>query len=361
MLIVLVALAVVFGGIFGWKHRQAQQQSAQAAMPVPPATVAAAEVQVEHWQPYLLAVGSLVATQGVNVTNEVPGQVKTIEFDSGQYVEEGEPLLKLENSVDQADLAGLVAARRLAELRFQRAKKLVSDRSMSRQEYDEAAANLDRARAEVESKQALIQKKQIRAPFAGQLGIRQVNLGEYLAPGSPIVLLQALNPIFVDYSLPERYLADAAPGQAVVLSVQAYPGESFKGRITAISPGIDPATRNVRIRATLENPDMRLHPGMFADVRTVFPESKRVLVLPQSAITYNPYGDSVFVIKPKDSDLIVERRQVETGEVRNGRVEIVKGLTAGDRVVAAGQVKLRNGQSIAIEDTVVLDGQMGTT
>jgi membrane fusion protein (multidrug efflux system) len=359
LVVVLLALGLVFGGIFGWKYYQSQQLAAQAAAPQPPATISAATVQIESWQPYFEAVGSLTASQGVGVANEVEGQVKEILFESGQKVAQGEALLQLDDEVDQAELEGLIADQRLAELDFNRATKLLKDKSVSRADYDQARAKLDRARAQVESKRALIHKKFIRAPFSGILGIRQVDIGQYLKAGTEIVTLQSLNPIFVDYSLPERYLSQLSSDQKVVLAVQAYPDQTFDGRIAAISPKIETRTRNVRIRATVENPDRLLRPGMFSRVRTLLPQRKNVLTLPRTAITYNPYGDSVFVIEKQNDQLIVQRRQVQTGEIRNDRVEITDGLKQGERVVSAGQVKLRNGVPVQIDNSVELSDRVG--
>jgi membrane fusion protein, multidrug efflux system len=348
LIVILLALGLFFGSLFGWKYYQGQQQAAQAATPPPPATVTAAEVQVETWRPSLQSVGTLVAVQDIYVTTEIAGLVDAINFKSGERVKQGTLLLQLDDSVDQADLDALLAEQRLAEVQFQRTAQLLEKKSVSRSVYDEAKIQLESAQARVASKKAMLRKKQIRAPFSGLLGIRQVNLGEYLTPGAKIVLLQALDPLYVHYSLPERYFATLSPGQPVILKVQAYPEQAFAGRITAINPGIDPESRNVRVQATFDNPDQRLRPGMFAEVHTVLRESEHVLTLPQTAITYNPYGNMVFVIKEQAGELIVQQQQVQTGKIQNGRVEIVRGLQQGDRVVSAGQVKLHGGQRVQI-------------
>ncbi|ABA56731.1 efflux RND transporter periplasmic adaptor subunit [Nitrosococcus oceani] len=361
LIVVLLALGLFFGGIFGWKYHQQQQQAAQAAMPPPPATVAAAKARPESWRTSLHAVGSLVATQGVYVTNEIAGLIEAINFESGERIKKNKLLLQLEDSVDKAELEGLLAEQKLAELQFQRNARLLKKKMVSRSIYDESQAQLENAQAMVAAKRALIQKKQIRAPFSGLLGIRQVDLGEYLAPGSPIVLLQALDPIYVDYSLPERYFSLLAQGQTVLITVQAYPAQHFKGRITAINPGIDPNSRNVQVRATFDNPELHLRPGMFAEVRAVLPEKKQVLTVPQTAITYNPYGDMVFIIQKENGGLVVQQQPVRTGKVRQGQVEIIKGLQAGDWVVSAGQMKLHSGQQIRISEQEVLDGQVDGT
>jgi membrane fusion protein (multidrug efflux system) len=358
MVLVMLALGLVFGAMFGWKSYQAQKMAALASLPPPPATVAAADVQTEAWQPYLAAVGSLVATQGILVTTEVAGKVSEIRFESGQPVEAGTMLLQIDDSVDQAELAGIVAERRLAELQYTRRKELLGNKTISQSDVDEARLRLENATAQLAAKQAIIAKKRITAPFSGWLGIRQVDQGEYIQPGVAIVPLESLDPIYVDFSLPERHLDQLSVGQLVEIAVQAFPGESFTGRISAMNPGIDPGTRSQRLRATLENPRDRLHPGMFAEVRTLLPQRPAVLTLPQTAITYNPYGDSVFVIQQDDSGTRVQRRQVETGGVRNGRVEIVQGLQAGERVVIAGQVKLRNDQPVNVDNSITLESQI---
>jgi membrane fusion protein, multidrug efflux system len=352
ILIVLALLGVVLGGIFGWKFYTLSQTAATQGPP-PPAAVSSAEVKVERWQPRLSAVGSLVALQGIFVTNEVAGKVREIEFESGQTVSQGDMLIQLDDSVDQADLRGLIAQRYLAQIKLGRIVKLLKDRSASESDYDEAKAQLDSAEAAAASKRALIAKKRITAPFDGQLGIRLTDVGEYLAPGSQIVPLDALDPIFVDYALPERHLPKIKVGKQVVVKVAAYPGRTFEGTISAINPGVEEKTRTVKVRATLDNPDHLLRPGMFAEVATLLPAQDKLLTLPRTAITFAPYGDSVFVIQEKDGQKVVQRQPVTTGEVKGGRIEIVEGLAAGDRVVLAGQNKLRNGQAVTIDNSVV--------
>lgn len=345
--IVLLLLGLVFGAIFGWKFMQARKMAAGKGPP-PPATVTAVQVSQDVWQRSLDSVGSLTADKGVYVTNEVAGQVQSIAFESGQRVQQGTPLLALESSVDRAQLRGLEADQRLAEIQFKRSAKLLRDRSISKSDYDTADATRQRAEAQTDAQRATIEKKTIRAPFSGLLGIRLVDVGEYLSPGSHIVLLQSLDPIYVDYSMPERYFDDLSPGQTVTITVPAYPNATFSGRISAIDPGVDPGSRAVLVRATFVNPDERLRPGMFADVHTLLGKTNIVLTLPRTAISYAPYGDSVFVIEEADGKLTVKREPVKTGEVRNGRVEIVEGLNAGDRVVNAGHQKLRNGQQVSV-------------
>lgn len=357
LVIVIVLLTLMFGGIFGWKIYTGGKLAAKMSQPPPPATVASAEVMVETWEPYLAAVGSVVATQNVFITTEVAGQVQEILFESGQSVAAGDVILQLDDSVDKAELDGLIAQGKLARLQFDRNAKLVKDRTVSQSEYDHTRAELDIAAATIESRRAVIAKKSIRVPFSGRLGISDINLGQYLSPGVRIVSLQALDPVYVDYTLPERHFKLVTIGQKVLVDVQAYADRVFEGTLTAINPGIDPGTRTVRARATLDNPEHLLRHGMFAEVRTVLPARDGILTLPRIAITYNPYGESVFLINSQDGNKQVERRRVKTGEVRDGRVEIIEGLNAGDIVVAAGQVKLRNGQQVRIDNSVELDGK----
>lgn len=352
---VILILIVIFGGIFGWKAYSDAQMTAAMSRPPPPAVVASAVVKMESWQPYLQAVGSVTATQGIFVTTEVAGQVREILAKSGQMVETGDILLRLDDSVDEADLNGLIAQRTLTSLQFERARKLLRDKSISHSDYDTSRANLDSAEAAVAVKRALINQKTISAPFSGQLGIADINLGQYLSPGDSIVSLQSLDPVFVDYSLPERHLASVRVGQRVDVQVQAWPDRRFKGVISAINPGIDPGTRTLRLRATLDNPDHLLRPGMFAEVSTILPLRDNILTLPRTAVTYNPYGESVFVLQQQDAVLVVQNRPVKTGEVRAGRVEVLEGLQADDQVVAAGQNKLRNGQPVTVDNSIKLD------
>ena len=355
--IMSLVLLILFGGLFGWKFYVGKKMAAAMSVPPPPAVIAATEVRRDTWQPTLSSVGTLVASEGVFVSNEVAGIVRSLSFDSGQQVATGDLLVQLDDAADRADLASLVAAERLAELNFNRVQKLIKEKTVSQSSFDEARATLDSAAAQVAAKQANIAKKAIRAPFAGALGIRKVDVGQYLGPGSEIVTLQALEPMLADYSLPERYLSDLSPGQGVEISVQAYPQRVFKGVISAISPRIDMPTRSVQVRATFDNPEQVLRPGMFAQVRTVLPARSDVLTLPERAIAYNPYGNAVFLIQEKDGNLSVESRPVKTGDVRAGRIEILQGLAEGDRVVTDGLNKLRNGQGVTIDNTVQLDAK----
>jgi membrane fusion protein (multidrug efflux system) len=389
LLLVLLILAGLVGGLAYLKYEQVTAQIAGFSEPMPPSAVSAVEVQSEAWRPQLDAIGSVRAVQGVMVNNEVPGQVQAIRFESGDRVRRGQALVQLDTTVDEADLAGLRASLELAQIKLERNTKLLRDRAVSQGDFDEISAALTRARAEVAAKQALIEKKTIRAPFDGVLGIRRIDLGQYLPEGSAIVALEALNPVFVDYRLPERHLAKLEVGQSVEVRVAAYPGQLFTGRIQAISPAVDQGTRNVQVRAELPNADDRLRPGMFAKVATLLPMRQRVLTLPRRAVTFNTYGDSVFLIQeqpaadraaevPPGGDqltpagnadagpahaqgpkLVATRRQITTGDVRGDLVEVTNGLAEGDRVVLAGHQKLRNGAEVQIvQDAGMAPGEL---
>jgi len=351
-LLVFLALAALAGGIVWVKYGQIQNEMAMSAHGRPPAAVSAVEVEAHPWQPRIQAVGNVQAVQGVMVNNQVDGQVREILFESGDQVRAGQPLVRLDTDVDKADLAGLEAALELAQTKLRRNQRLLRERAVSQGDFDEVSAQLQQAQAEVEAKQALIRQKTIRAPFTGQLGIRQVNLGQYLEAGFAIVALEALDPVYVDYALPERHLSDLEVGQVVEVSVTAFRDAIFTGEIQAISPAVNRETRNIQVRALLANPELRLRPGMFAKVETLLPGRDAVLTLPRRAVTFNTYGDSVFLIQDgadaQAGSLVVQRRQVRTGAVRDQEVEIVDGLADGDRVVLAGQVKLRNGAAVQV-------------
>ena len=350
LLFVVLLLAGIFGGIFGWKQHSAQLMAAAQGGGPPPAVIAATRATQETWQPTLQVVGSLAAVSGIEVTSEVNGKIKAIRFQSGQAVEQGELLLELDDETDQAELKGLQAERTIARLRYDRLAKLVREKSISKSDFDEARANLDAATARVAAQQALIDKKRIRAPFGGRLGIRRVDLGEYLVAGTDIVPLEQLDPILVDFTLPERELARVGVGGQITVQVQAYPGDTFAGTIEAIDPGVIVANRSFRVRARLDNPEQRLRPGMFADVSVKLPQQDNVITIPDTAVSYAPYGNSVFILTEGEGGLTVDRRQIETGQTRHGRVAVVSGLQVGEQIVSAGHNKLRNGQAVALDE-----------
>lgn len=353
--LMLVVVGVIGGAVYMLQEKKAAELAAMSERAFPPAAVTVAEVAHETWRQTLFAVGSMAAEQGIDVVAPLPGSVIELKFESGQLVKRGQPLLAMDVGIQLAELEGLKAALELAEVQFERATRLRKEKQISQSDYDAAQSTLNEARAAVEAKRAYIVRKTVYAPFDGVLGIRMIGLGTYLEPGDPIVPLTMLDPIHVDYALPEHLLSRLSVGQMVEVSVPAWPGEKFAGRITAFDPDIDRATRNVKIRATLPNPDHRLRPGMFAEVWTIDARAREVLTLPQTAVTYSPYGDTVFVVIEQDGKVMVERRQVQTGEVREGRVEVTAGAVSGDRVVAVGQNKLRNGMPVNVvpEETPV--------
>ena len=355
MTVVLVLLAATFGLIFGLKYVQGQKTAAAQRLPPPPATVAAGKVEQESWRASLRSVGSLVAVNGISVTAEVAGIVSSIHFESGEPVEEGAVLVRFDSDVDEAALEALRADRQLAEIQFKRAQELVAKRALSRSEYDEAETRFAAAQARVAEQRERIELKTIRAPFSGLLGLRVADLGQYLEPGDPIVSLEALNPIYVDYSVPERYLQRIGVGQELTLRFDAVPGRLFTGRVLALEPGVDQGTRTVKVRGKVENPNGELRPGMFAEVHTLEGGTRTVLTVPRTAISFNTFGDFVFVIEEDERGaLVVARRQISTGAVREGRVEVESGLRVGERVVRAGIVKLREGQPVDIDNSVAL-------
>ncbi|MCP5184222.1 MAG: efflux RND transporter periplasmic adaptor subunit [Pseudomonadales bacterium] len=355
MLAMLLALGVVFGGIFGWKAYKASQASAaRAAMKLPAATISSTEVAQEQWQATVTSVGTLNAIQGVDVSGEVSGIVSSIAFDSGQSVEAGSLLVQLDDASEQANLRALQARLELARLDYQRASGLAQRTALSQAQLDRARSEMDSLAASVEEQKVAIARKAIRAPFSGQLGIRLVDVGQFLSPGMPIVTLQRLDTLYVDFNVPERYLQSLAIGQRVEIGTAAYPDRLFAGEVSAISPRVDERTRNVQLRATMPNDEALLRPGMFARVSVLAGGEESVLTLPRTAITFYPYGDSVFLILGGGDSLTVERRQVTTGTVREGRVRILSGVNAGDQVVSAGQLKLRSGQPVVIDNSVEL-------
>lgn len=360
--ILLILLGGIFGGIFYLKNQQAMQMQAQMSQAMPPAVIAAASVVLEQRQPSLRSVGSLVAVHGVQVSSETPGIVSEILFESGDRVKQGDPLIKLDATVDKAALSALRADQRLAEIEFKRSADLLPKKAVSRSDYDQAKAKLQSAQARVEEQLAVVSRKTIRAPFAGVLGIRQVNQGQYLNPGDGIAPLQSLDPIYIDYSLPERYFRQLEIGQPVKVSLDALPDEVFEARVSAIDAALMEGTRSIKLRATLSNPKQILRPGMFAEVRTLVGEPQEMLTIPQTALSYNTYGNFVMLVTENEQgQLVANRRQVETGAVQDGRTEINGGLQAGDRVVRAGHNKLRPGQQVSIDNQVPLDDAQVTT
>ncbi|TXI27507.1 MAG: efflux RND transporter periplasmic adaptor subunit [Aquipseudomonas alcaligenes] len=361
MLIMLgVVLAVVLA-LAAYKGFSIYQQIQMFSAPQPAISVSAAVAREQPWQSRLPAIGTLKAYQGVDLTAEVQGTVKEVLFQSGEKVTLGQPLLQLDSEVERAILATAEAVRALARVEYQRGQDLIKRQAISKSEFDRLNAELLKAEASVTQLKAELDKKRILAPFAGTIGIRQVDTGDYLSPGTSFATLQDLSRLYVDFFLPEQDYPQLAIGQSVRLSLAAYPGEVFSGEISALNPKVEETTRNVQVRAMLPNPDNKLLPGMFANLEVLLPGEKPQVLVPETAITYTLYGNSVYVIGEQKDDqgavvkddkgqprLVVERRFVESGERRDGQVLVLKGLKAGEQVVTAGQLKLDNGAHVAI-------------
>lgn len=361
MLIMLGIVLLIVLVLGGYKAFSIYQQIQMFSAPKPPASVAATEARELSWQSRLPAVGSLKALQGVDLSLETDGTVKALKFESGQPVSQGQPLLELDSEVETALLGTAQADLGLATVDYNRGSQLIGSQAISKGEYDRLTAQYRRNKAVVDQLKAALAKKSIVAPFSGTIGIRQVDVGEYLPSGTVIATLQDLSSLYVDFAVPEQALPKLSLQQSVLISVAAFPGETFNAAISAINPKVDDATRNVQVRATLANPDGKLLPGMFANVQVLLPNPRNEVVIPQSAVTYTLYGNSVYVAVPKKAEngepekdaegkplLIAERRFVTTGEHRDGLVVVSKGLQAGEQVVTAGQLKLTQGAAIAV-------------
>ncbi len=349
--IVIIFLGLVLGGIFGYKFYQFGQLKEKLSQPQPPVQVSAVKAESEMWTPGIKAVGSVKAVNGIEVANEVPGVIKMINFESGDLVKQGDVLIYLDSATDEAALRTRKAEAQLTEQEFKRVSDLLPRRAVSQSQYDESKANLDAARARVNEAEAQLSKKVIRAPFDGTLGIRMVDLGEYIPTGTPIVEINMLDPIYVDFTLSEKNLPDVATGYPVQVTVAAVPGKTFDGSVSAVNTSVNPETRTVRIRATLSNKDSELRPGMFATIMTLQPSDNKVVTVPRTAISYNTYGDFAFVIEKNDQGTqVAKRRAVTTGATRNGRVSIVSGLEAGETVISKALLRVRAGQPVEIQD-----------
>jgi membrane fusion protein (multidrug efflux system) len=359
MVIMLVAVAIVFGGIFGFQAFKAVMiKKFISALSNPPQTVSAAKAGTSEWLPKIEAIGSLRAVKGADLSLEVSGVVESISFNSGDDVAEGAPLLKLRTADDVARLNSLQAMAELNDITYERDQKQFKMQAVSQATLDSDAANLKNAKAQVAQQQAIVDKKLLRAPFAGHLGIRAVDLGQYLGPGTVIVTLQALDPIFVDFFVPQQSVDQVRLNQSVMVKVDAFKDQTFTGEISAINPKVDTGNRNVQIRATLKNPDHKLLPGMYATIEIGVGSPKTYVTLPQTAISYNPYGDTVYVVESKGNDAEGKPQQtarqtfVTVGPTRGDQVAIFKGVEEGDTVVTAGQIKLHNGSVVLIDNTV---------
>jgi len=357
VLAILAALAIVFalGGIKFFQVRKAIVQ--YASFSPPPQVVTSLIAREEEWVPALRAVGSTAAVQGVTVSTDEPGIVQKINFESGQTVKVGDLLVQLEVSQEEAQLRSAEAHMRLAGANLARQQNLLKGRVSSQADYDTAQAQYDQAVAKVEEVKALINKKTIRAPFSGVLGIRAVNLGQYLQSGAPVAPLQSLDPIYVNFWLPQQNLGQIAAGQTVQVRADGLPNVQFEGKINAVDAIVDEATRNVRVQATLPNPQGLLRPGMFVNTELPLASKSSHIVLPATAIQYAPYGDMVYVIqeiKGPDGKQYrgVQQRVVKVGESRGDRVAILSGINPGEEVVTSGVFKLRPGIHVQVNNSI---------
>ncbi|HEX4894950.1 MAG TPA: efflux RND transporter periplasmic adaptor subunit [Solimonas sp.] len=372
MTIMLLACTLVFGLVFGmkWFGNKMMVQYVEN-MPVPPATITAAPAQSMTWDNSLEAIGTLVPVNGADITTEAGGIVAAIHFESGARVAAGAPLITLDAANERGEFKRLQAQAELAELNRQRREKLFKLEAISKSDYDAAVSEANAAKAAVEAQAGKLALKEIRAPFAGLLGIRRVNVGQYLATGTPIVTLQSLDPIDVDFALPEQQTGAVQPGYRVTVKVDAYPGQTFSGEVLAVEPRVDEATRNFQLRARLANQDLKLRAGQFARVHLALPGERKLTVVPRTAVNYSSYGTSVFVVQkkkvdpnapatpapampgaPPATDLEVTQRFVRVGEARGDFVAIVEGLAEGEEVATSGLLKLRNQQPVIIDNSV---------
>jgi membrane fusion protein, multidrug efflux system len=359
MIAMLAVVGVVLGGVFGWEALKAHFiKQFFASQSAPPQTVSTAAAATQDWQPQIESVGSLRAVNGTDLSLEVGGIVDAINFQSGDDVQAGTLLLSLRADSDVAQLHALEAAADLANINYQRDLKQFKVQAIAQATLDSDAATLKSAQAQVAQQKANVEKKFLHAPFAGHLGIRGVDLGQYLNAGTAIVTLQALDPVYVDFFLPQQSIDRVKVGQTVTVKIDAYPKDSFTGTISAINPEIDATTRNVQIRATLKNPDRRMLPGMYATIGLATGAPQHLVTLPRTAIAYNPYGDTVFVVEDKGKDdkgqplLAARQTFVTTGLTRGDQVAVMSGIKEGDTVVIAGQIKLRNGTPLLIDNSV---------
>jgi len=337
---------------------------AAMSMEMPPETVTAATARVTRWQKSVAATGTLVAVQGVTIGAELGGKIVKIAFESGERVKAGELLVRIDISAEEAQLRSAEAAAKLARINLERNRDLRANRTVSQADLDTAEANYNQAIAQMDNIRAAIAKKTVRAPFAGHLGLRQVNLGQIVKEGDAIVTLQTVDPVYVDFSLPQQKFAILAVGTEVRVTTDAAPGQAFRGEIDAVNPEIDQITRSVRVRATIDNGHERLRPGMFANVEVLLPNEQEVLVIPVTAVLYAPYGDTVFVVEEKRDEgtgevrKVLRQQIVRLGEARGDFVSVISGLKPGDTVVTSGVFKLRSEMAVVVDNSLAPKAQL---
>ncbi|WP_168791261.1 efflux RND transporter periplasmic adaptor subunit [Paraburkholderia aromaticivorans] len=360
MVIMLICVGLLLAALVGFNvfraHMIAKFMSGNAA---PPATVSSVVARYQQWQPQLAAVGSLRAVRGVDVTTEVAGLVREVAFSSGQEAKAGQVLVRLNADSDVALLRSLEASAELAQTVYTRDKAQYDIKAIAKAQLDADAADLKVKKAQVAQQAALVDKKTIRAPFAGRLGITTINPGQYINPGDAIVTLQAIDPIYADFYLPQQQLGQLAIGQTIVVDTNAYSGQTFVGKIQSVSPKVDSTTRNVQIEASVDNRERKLLPGMYANVKIDAGAGQRYLTLPQTAITYNAYGATVFIVKPGTQRNaqgkalpVAQQVFITPGPTRGDQVAILKGIDVGTQVVTSGQLKLKNGTPLVINNSV---------
>lgn len=360
MAIMLILAGIFFGGIFLYKGFVSYMiRKSMHAKGIPPVAVSAITVAYESWQPTITATGTIRAVKGVDVTTEITGLVKEIPMNSGKEVKKGDILVELNASTELALLAALEAQAQLAEVTYQRDKAQYAIQAVSKAVLDADEANLKDKSAQVIHQSSIVAKKTIRAPFDGRLGIININLGQYLNPGDKIVTLQSLDPIYVDFALAQQEFPEIKENQPITFITDTYSAETFTGKINAINSKVDPITRTVAVEAILTNPDRKLLPGMYGLVNLMISSSKEYLTLPQTAISYNPYGEFVYILKEKGKDssgkplFVANQKFVTLGNTRGDQVQIVNGLSKGDVIVTSGQLKLKNGSVVFINNKVV--------
>jgi membrane fusion protein (multidrug efflux system) len=357
MLLMLTVAALTIAGLGYFKLKQVQAAAQGGAFQPPPEAITTVVAKQETWPSTLQLVGTAAAVHGVTVSADLPGTVDQITFDSGKWVKEGDILVTLDTRQEKAQLASMEAQHDLAKLNYDRMKRLVDEGVISRMDYDKAIADRKATDANAAEIRAMIDRKTIRAPFSGVLGIRQVNRGQYLAAGSAIISLQSLNPIYVNFGVPQQLTSRMQAGHTVHITNEEFPGLAFAGRVNAIDSVIDPATRNIQVQATLDNPQGRLRPGMFVQVQVAVGAQQSVIPLPASAISYAPFGDSVFVVADMKSPTGqtyrgVRQQFVKVGSARGDQAGVVSGINPGDEVVTSGVFKLRNGAAVAVNNKI---------
>lgn len=368
LLILLIAVTVLIGGIFAWQMfigKMTKKFMGAAAMA--PQTVSTIIAASTRWQSQTQALGTLRAVRGADLSAQTAGMVDTLHIDSGAEVPKGTVLMTLKANDDPAKLAQLKAQAELAAITYQRDQEQLAAQAVSQAAVDADASSLRSARAQVAAQEALIDEKSVRAPFAGKLGLRLVDEGQYLAVGTPVVTLQALDPIFIDFYVPQQALATLKVGQVVNATIDTYAGTTFTGRLDSINAKVDAGSRNIQIRSSYSNADRRLVPGMFAHVEIDNGNAVEQITLPQSSITYNAYGDTVYLVQKNGVDnqgkprLTALQRFIKIGETRGDQVAIKSGVVAGDEVVTAGQLKLRNGASIVVNNQITPTNDVNPT